>query len=101
MRKIGVLVLAAATAMVLAVGGGSAVAANPEQDCLAMDEGFVFVKDPPNNQCISPGDPPGMNQGGVVKDVETTSRPGKSEPNTEEEACDVVNNGGSHNCTTG
>jgi hypothetical protein len=98
MKKIGLLLLAAATALTLAIGSGSAAAANPEQDCVAA--GGVWTKDPPNNHCEFPGTPPGKNKGGVTKDQETVSGPGKSEPNKETEECKVVNNGGSHGCTT-
>jgi hypothetical protein len=98
MRKIGLLVLAAMTAMLLAVGTGSAVAASPEQDCI--DSGGVWAKDPPNNSCTYPGDPPGNNQGGVVKDEEVVTDIGKSGPHEEDTSCQVINNGGSHNCTT-
>jgi len=98
MRKIGLLVLAAATAMLLAIGSGSAVAASPEQDCI--NDGGVFTKSPPDNQCTFPGDPPGNNQGGVVKDEETVTDRGKSGPHEEDTTCQVINNGGTHNCTT-
>jgi hypothetical protein len=54
MRKIGVLVLAAATAMVLAVGSGSAVAASPAAEACAA-EGGTYTKAPGSTaSCVFP-----------------------------------------------
>jgi hypothetical protein len=53
MRKIGVLVLAAATAMVLAVGSGSAVAAAPVVEQCEADGG-TYVKDGSTAGCVFP-----------------------------------------------
>jgi len=70
------------------------MAASPEQDCI--DAGGTFIKSPPDNQCVFPGDPPGNNQGGVVKDQTTTTDRGKSDPHETTTSCDVVNRGGCH-----
>jgi len=100
MRVLRVLALAGIVAGLLAAFTltGSASAASPEQECMAA--GGTFIKSPPDNQCVFPGDPPGMNQGGVVKDETATSDRGKSGPHETTTTCQVINNGGSHNCTT-
>jgi hypothetical protein len=98
MKKLGILVLAAATALVLTVGSGSAVAASPKQECERA--GGTWSDTPPDQQCTFPGTPPGKNKGGVVKDEETITDRGKSGPHETTEECQVINNGGRHNCTT-
>ena len=90
------LALSAVVAALFAVGAAPVNAASPEQEC--MDAGGMFIKSPPDNQCVFPGEAPGKNQGGVVKDVTVTSDRGKSAPHEESTTCQVVNNGGSHNC---
>ena len=96
MRKIAILVLAAATAMVLAIGSGSAVAANPEDNCTAA--GGTYVKDPPLNRCVFPGTPVGNS--GNVKDAGEESTRGQPGPHFAEEECHMTNPSGTHNCTT-
>jgi hypothetical protein len=96
MRKIAILVLAAATALVLAIGSGSAVAANAEDNCTAA--GGTYVKDPPLNRCVFPGTPVGKSDN--VKDAGEESTRGQSGPHFTEEECHMTNPSGTHGCTT-
>jgi hypothetical protein len=95
-KRLGAVLAVAAVAVGLSIPASPASGASPKQECEAA--GGTWIQNPPDNGCFFPGDPPGNNQGGVVKDESLTTDRGKSDPHEDSTTCQVVNNGGSHNC---
>jgi hypothetical protein len=90
MRKIGVLVLAAATAMVLAVGSGAAVAASGSaRDCAAQDG--TYIKDGPDAICVLPEEKvssPNANPNNNAQTTQSTTTGQGNLGNDPETVCD-------------